>query len=129
MDRATQAVAYIRAIERGAVGDELAAFFHPDVVIVEMPNRFRPEGKQSDLAAALAAAHGRTMMRSQTYDIQCVTAEDDRVVVEIAWTGVLAAPMGPLAAGDAMRARSAIVLEFTGERIRRQRHYDSYEAF
>src|SRR6185503_12849371 len=47
---------YIAAIEAGATGDALAPFFTPDVVITEFPNRFSPNGRTSDLPAALAAA-------------------------------------------------------------------------
>jgi ketosteroid isomerase-like protein len=130
MPPAEQAVEYIRALERGVAGDDLAVFFHPDAVIIEMPNRLNPSGRRSDLAAAMAASErGRATMRRQTYDIQSITSELSRVALEIAWTGVLAVPFGTLAAGTEMRARTAVIIDFRGEKIAQQRHYDCYEPF
>ena len=130
MQPAVRAVEYIRAIERGAAGDEVAAFFAPDATIIEFPNRFSESGRRSDLAAARAAAdRGRAAMQRQVYDITSVTADGDRVVLEIDWTGILAIPVGALAVGDAMRAHTAVILEFRDGKIATQRHYDCYEPF
>ena len=40
-----KARAYIAAVEGGATGDELAAFYHPDVVQHEFPNRLVPTAR------------------------------------------------------------------------------------
>ena len=37
-----KARAYVAAVEGGAVGDDLAAFYHPDAVQYEFPNRLVP---------------------------------------------------------------------------------------
>jgi ketosteroid isomerase-like protein len=121
---------YIGAIEAGATGEALAAFFTPDVVIVEYPNRFSPNGRTSDLAAALAAAErGKELMRDQRYAITSMTAMENRVVLEVDWTGVVATPLGALPAGAAMRDHVAIVLEFRDGKIAAQRHYDCFDPF
>jgi ketosteroid isomerase-like protein len=121
---------YIEAIEGGATGDALAAFFTPDVVITEFPNRFSPNGRTSDLPTALAAAdRGRQLMRDQRYEIVSATAMDDRVVLELDWTGVVTVPLGSLPAGGRMRDHAAIVLEFRDGKIAVQRHYDCFDPF
>src|SRR5262249_52885062 len=81
---------YIAAIEAGATGDALASFFTPDVVITEFPNRFIPNGRTSELSAALAAAErGQQLMRDQRYQIISATAMENRVVLELDWTGIV----------------------------------------
>jgi len=121
---------YIGAIEAGATGEALAAFFTPDVVIVEYPNRFSPNGRTSDLGAALAAAErGQQLMRDQRYAITSITAMENRVVLEIDWSGVVAAPLGSLPAGATMRDHVVIVLEYRDGKIAAQRHYDCFDPF
>ena len=51
-----KARAYIAAVEGGAVGDDLAGFYHPDVVQHEFPNRLVPNGAQRELADILRGA-------------------------------------------------------------------------
>jgi ketosteroid isomerase-like protein len=121
---------YIAAIEWGATGEALAAFFTPDVVVTELPNRLKPAGARSDLPTLLAAAErGRAMMRDQRYRVVSAMADGDRVALEIDWTGTVAVDVGPLAAGTEMRDHVAVFLEIRDGRIAAQRHYDCYEAF
>ena len=124
------ATAYIRALESGAAGDDIAGFFSPDIVITEFPNRFTPNGATRDLENLRAASErGKKVMQRQRYDIVSMTAEDNRVAIELDWTGTLAIPVGTLPAGGEMRAHVAIVLDFLNEKIVAQRHYDCYEPF
>ena len=121
---------YIAAIEAGATGDALAAFFTSDAVIIEFPNRFSPNGRTSDLPAALAAAErGQQLMRDQRYEIVSATAMENRVVLELDWTGAVTLPLGSLPAGGRMRDHAAIVLEFRDGKIAVQRTYDCFETF
>jgi ketosteroid isomerase-like protein len=125
-----RARAYIAAVEGGATGEELAAFYHPDVVQDEYPNRLVPAGMRRNLDDILAGADaGQKLMARQIYDIHTVTEAGDRVILEIGWTGYLNAPVGMTKAGDAMRARFAQVIEFEDGLIIRQRNYDCFEPF
>lgn len=124
------ATAYIRALESGATGDAVAGFFSPDVVVTEFPNRFTPNGATRDMQNLRAASErGKKAMQRQRYDIVSMTAEGDRVAIELDWTGTLAIPVGNLPVGGDMRAHVAIVLDFLHGKIVAQRHYDCYEPF
>lgn len=119
---------YLEALEAGATGDELAAFFAPDVVQEEFPNRFQPQGARRDLTAILdAAARGRAAMSSQSYRIVHAVANGDELALEVEWVGTVAVPIGQLPAGGTMRARFAVFLEYRDGKIAAQRNYDCFE--
>ncbi|HEX5754010.1 MAG TPA: hypothetical protein VFZ09_47950 [Archangium sp.] len=57
---------YFRAIEQGATGEALAAFFHPEVTQIEYPNRLVPTAATRDLRALLEGAErGQKVVASQ----------------------------------------------------------------
>jgi ketosteroid isomerase-like protein len=121
---------YFAALEGGVTGEALAAFYGPDVVQEEFPNRFTPQGARRDLAGILAAAErGREVMASQRYEVLHAVADGDRVAVEFRWSGTLAVPAGTLPAGAEMRGRFACFLEFRDGRIVAQRNYDCFEPW
>src|SRR5262245_5032101 len=121
---------YFAALEGGATGEALAAFYAPDVVQEEFPNRLAPHGARRDLAAILdAASRGQKVMASQRYELLHVVADGDRVAVEFRWSGTLAVPVGSLKAGDEMRGRFASFLEFRDGRIVTQRSYDCFKPW
>ncbi|RDI60390.1 nuclear transport factor 2 family protein [Nocardia pseudobrasiliensis] len=121
------AVRYHRAVADGAVGPELAAYFHPEVVQYEMPNPFAPIGARRDLAAILAAAErGRGVVADQRFEFRDALVDGDRVVLETTWTATLAVKIGALAAGTVLRADIAAVLVFRDGLIVEQRNYDCY---
>jgi ketosteroid isomerase-like protein len=121
---------YLAALERGVVGDELAAFFAPDVVQEEFPNRLMPNGARRDLAALIEGAErGQTVISAQRFEVTNAIAHGDRVALEVRWTGTLAVPVGSLSDGDEMRARFAVFLEYRDDKIIRQRNYDCYEPW
>jgi hypothetical protein len=77
------ATAYIRALESGATGDDIAKFFSPNVVVSEFPNRFTPNGATRDLENLLAASErGTKAMRRQRYEIVSMIAEGDGPAVQ-----------------------------------------------
>jgi ketosteroid isomerase-like protein len=51
------------------------------------------------------------------------------VVLEVRWTGTLAAPVSSIPAGGDMRARFAVFIELRDGKIVRQRNYDCFEPF
>lgn len=120
---------YLAAIGQGEPGNNLA-FFAPDVVQEEFPNRLMPQGAVRDLAALREAAErGRKVMAAQTYEILNEVAVGDQVAVEVQWTGTLTVPFGSIPAGGQMRARFAIFLEFRDGKIVRQRNYDCFDPW
>ncbi|HEX8393400.1 MAG TPA: nuclear transport factor 2 family protein [Longimicrobium sp.] len=121
---------YLRAIEDGATGDRLAAFFTADVVQEEFPNRLVAAGARRDLAALLQGAErGHAVLRGQTYEIVNEVQSGSTVVLEVNWTGTLAIPIGALPAGGQMKARFAVFLEYRDGRIARQRNYDCFDPW
>jgi len=130
MDALELTRSYFAALERGVIGDALAAFYHPDVVQEEFPNRLLPNGAERDLAGILAAAvRGQGVMTSQRFDVRSMIADGPRVAVEFVWSGTLAIPVGGLAVGAVMRGRFASFLEFRDGKIIAQRSYDCFDPW
>ena len=121
---------YLTAIEQGATGDALAAFYTPDAVQEEFPNRLMPNGARRDLAAILeGAVRGQKVLTAQAYQIVSAVESGDRVALELIWTGTLAVPIGSLPAGGQMRAHFAVFIDMREGRIASQRNYDCFDAF
>lgn len=121
---------YLAALEAGAIGDDLARFFTADAEQVELPNRLNPKGGRSDLATMLARAEqGRALLRAQRYVVHRAVARGSVVAMEAEWTGILAVPLGSLAAGSEMRAHFAMFFDIVDGRIRAQRNYDCFEPW
>jgi ketosteroid isomerase-like protein len=121
---------YLQAIEGGCTGADLAAFFTPDVVQEEFPNRLVAQGARRDLAALLAGAEqGQKVVSRQQYEVRNVLATGDQVALEVVWTAALNVPVGSLPAGDEMRAHFAVFLEFRDGKIAAQRNYDCFDPF
>jgi ketosteroid isomerase-like protein len=129
-DNLTIAKRYLEAVERGLIGEGLAAFFTPNAVQEEFPNHLVPTGARRDLTAILdAAARGKQVMSAQRYEIVNAVANGDQVAMEVRWTGTLAVPFGTIPVGGEMRARFAVFLEFREGKIARQRNYDCFDPW
>jgi ketosteroid isomerase-like protein len=121
---------FLHAIESGAAEETVMAFYAPDVVMEEFPNRFMPQGKRSNLAEMREAfRRGRHVMASQRYEVLNAVVSGNQVVVEFAWTGTLAVPVASLSAGSQMRARCVVFLEFRDGLIAAHRQYDCYDPW
>lgn len=121
---------YLKAIEDGATGEDLARFFTPDVLQEEFPNRLTPRGARRDLDEILeASVRGQQVLSAQSYRIENQVTAGSQVVLEVDWSGTLEVPVASLAPGDQMKARFCVILEFEGDRITRQRNYDCFEPF
>ena len=121
---------YLEALERGVEGEELAAFFAPEVVQEEFPNRLVPDGARRDLAGLLEGRmRGKQVMRSERYEVRNALASGDRVALEVLWSGTLAIELGSLPAGGVMRAHFGVILDFRDGRIVAQRNYDCFEPW
>lgn len=129
MDNSQLVKAYLAAVERFDV-PAVAALLDPSMVQHEMPNLLYAEGQSRDRARMLEdLPKGARLLRDQRYEIQSLTADGDRVVVEARWEGTLSVPLGRLQAGDSMVAHIAMVFECRDGRIVGQRNYDCYESF
>jgi ketosteroid isomerase-like protein len=121
---------YLAAIEQGAGAETLAAFFDPDVIQEEFPNRRLRNGARRNLADLLeASSRGRNVMTRQSYEVIHSVSEGDRVSLEVLWTGVLAVPFGSLPVGGEMRAHFAVFLDFRDGKITGQRNYDCFDPW
>lgn len=124
----TRARQYLKAIESGASGEEMAQFFAPEVIVEIFPSKFFPNGSRSNLEGIRAAANrGKKVMSEQSYEIKNAIASGDQVALEIDWTGTLAVPFQTIPAGGQMRAHFAAFLQFKDGKIISQRNYDCYE--
>ena len=119
---------YIKAIESGAPGGEIAQFFAPEAVLEIFPSRFFPNGSRDDLAGIRAAAdRGNKAMTAQKYEVKNELSSGDTVALEMVWTGTLAVPFQSKPAGAEMRAHFAAFLQFKDGKIVAQRNYDCYD--
>jgi len=119
---------FFAAMRDGADPAVTATFFCDDVVQEEFPNAFLPNGATRDLKELKeAAARGRKVMSSQSFEILNAFAHGDTVAVEAAWSGTLAVPIGEKTpAGTVMRARFAQFFQLRDGRIAAQRNYDCF---
>lgn len=128
MTNLERATAYLRAIE--ARDDGAHAYFAPEVIQQEFPNRLVPGGATRDRAALIAASErGKRACTSERYEVVRAITQGDEVVLETIWTGTLAVPFGTLPVGGTMRAHLAICLTFRDGHIVSQRNYDCFDPF
>jgi ketosteroid isomerase-like protein len=121
---------YIAALSGGGDSDEVARFFAPDVVQEEFPNRLLPHGARRDLAALKEARmRGHALLSAERFDLLGAIAGGDTVAMELDWTGTIRAAAGPFRAGQVLRARFAVFLDFRDGLIVRQRNYDCFEPW
>lgn len=119
-------LSYLRAVESHDL-DEVARHLHPEVLVIEHPNRLSPAGKQYDHAALRAASErGKALLASERYEVRAMTVEGDRAAVQIAWSGTLAVAAGPLPAGHVMRAQICSIIELRDGKVWRQEQYDCF---
>ena len=119
-------LSYLRAVESHDL-DEVARWLHPDVEVIEHPNRVSPTGKRYDLAGLRAAGErGRALLSSERYEVRAMLVEGERAAVQSEWSGTLRAAAGPLPAGHVMRAQLCSVFELRDGKVWRQEQYDCF---
>jgi ketosteroid isomerase-like protein len=113
-------VEYLRAVESHELA-RVAELLHPDVIVVEHPNKLNPTGARYDFAAVRAAGErGAAVMAAERYDVRALLVDGERAVAQIAWTGTLRD-------GREMRAQICSVIELRDGRVWRQEQYDCFE--
>ena len=121
---------YLSRLSDGAGPEELESFFAADVVQEEFPNRLLPHGATRDLQTMKdARARGQALLKAESFELLNAVASSDRVAMEVIWTGTVRDAAGPFAAGQALRARFAMFMEFRDGRIVRQRNYDCFDPW
>ncbi len=130
LDILTIAKNYLKALRQGKTGKELAIFFHEDVVQVEMPNQLNLNGVTSDLPTLLQRAEqGKKLVKSQEYEIKNAFVQDNTVVLELDWSGIMNVHVSTLSAGQTMKAHFAMFIDFKDGKIIHQRNYNCFEPF
>jgi ketosteroid isomerase-like protein len=128
MTHLDRAKSYLRAIELDELSAE--AFFAPDVVQREFPNRLVPSGATRDLAALREASHrGKKAVTQQHYEITNAVEQGDQLALEVEWTAKLNLPVGNLPAGGVLRAHFGVFFRFRDGLIVTQHNYDCFDPF
>ncbi len=123
-------LAYLRALEEGADEARLGSFFHPEVRQHEFPNRLMDSGAERDLSKLLEGSRkGRQVIENQRYVVSNVLVSDDRIALELEWTGRLKVPLGSTPAGGTLRARCGVFFRIQDGRIVEQHNYDCFDRF
>jgi ketosteroid isomerase-like protein len=121
---------YIARLSDGAGPEELDSFFADDAVHEEFPNRLLPNGATRDRQAMKEArARGKALLSAERFELLNAVASGPHVALEVVWTGTVRVAAGPFAAGQALRARFAVFMEFRDGRISRQRNYDCFDPW
>jgi ketosteroid isomerase-like protein len=121
---------YVSRLSDGAGPEELDAFFAPDVLQEEFPNRLLPNGAVRDLHAMKEGrVRGQALLSAESFECVNAVAMDKQVAMELIWTGTIRRAAGPFAAGQVLRARFAIFMEFRDGLIVRQRNYDCFDPW
>ena len=124
------ATQYLSRLSDGAEAEELDSFFAPEVVQEEFPNRLLPNGATRNLQTMKEArARGRALLKAERFELVSAMAGDGKVAMEVIWTGTVRDAVGPFAAGQTLRARFALFMEFRDGRIVRQRNYDCFDPW
>ena len=121
---------YLKALADGEAGESLGRFFSENAVQIELPNKLNPAGGKSDLETIKKRSEeGKHLLTRQTYTIKNEIIDGDDLAVEAVWTGILAIPLGELAAGYEMKAHFAMFFKFENNQIVLQRNYDCFEPW
>ena len=132
MDNTIQIVRdLLTGLSNGEVGEQLAAYYHSDVIQTELPNALNPTGGKSDLKTIMhRSKQGTQMLSKQSYTIKSeLMSQDGMIAVEALWQGTLAVPVAGLQAGEIMTGHFAMFFTFANGKILTQTNYDCFEPF
>ncbi len=129
-DILTIAKNYLKALKAGKTGKELAIFFHPDIIQIELPNRLNTKGVTSHFHQVIERAEkSKRLLKMQNYEIENAMVNDDVVALQIKWTGVMAVAIGTLGSGKSMNGYFAMFLQFKNGQIIKQTSYNCFDDF
>lgn len=121
---------YVSLVESLGLDEHSAAeLMHSDYEQWELPNQLNKAGQKCDRADSIRRMQAaRKMLATQKYEISTILEQGKVVVMEAAWSGVMAIDAGPLKRGQTMKAFFCMFFEFKDEKIHRVRNYDCFEA-
>ena len=129
-DILTIAKNYIKALKAGKSGNELAIFFHPDIIQTELPNRLNPKGVTNNASQILERIEkSKKLLKAQNYEIDNAIATGDTVALQISWSGVVSVSVSTLSVGQTMRGHFAMFLQFQNGQIIKQTNYHCFDDF
>ena len=112
-------IRYLQLVEAMDL-DAVDQLLHPDLEIVEHPNKLNPAGARYDAAGVRAAGErGKAIMAAQRYAIRILIVDRDRAAVAMTWTGTLRD-------GRTMTAEICSLIEVADGKIRRQEQFDCF---
>ncbi|HKB13632.1 MAG TPA: nuclear transport factor 2 family protein [Vicinamibacterales bacterium] len=121
---------FLSRLSAGAGPDELDTFFSPDVVHEEFPNRLLPNGATRTLRDMKEGrVRGLALLKAESFEPLNAVASGDQVALEVVWTGTVRDSAGPFVAGQILRARFAVFMQFRDGRIVRQHNYDCFDPW
>ena len=122
--------AFLQAVESGASGNELDAFYHPDAEQIEYPNAITKQVTTRTLAHLKAGSLiGKKILSGQKFEVVREHVTGNTVILEVIWTATAAMQLGAVPAGGTMKAYFAQFFEYSDGKILRQRNYDCFEPF
>ncbi|ACY14184.1 nuclear transport factor 2 family protein [Haliangium ochraceum] len=126
MDTKDIVTSYFRAVESHDF-DQVARWLHPEMVLIEHPNRVSPKGNRYEQDGMRAASErGAALLAKESYDIRSMIIEGERAAVLSEWSGTLAIDAGPMPAGHVLRAQICSIFELRDGKIWRQEQYDCF---
>ena len=127
--RASVVIDFLQTVARGGTSEELRTYLHADFVQRELPSLVKPWVAERGLTETMLGAEtGRQLLSGQRYDVDEVLECDERVILQLRWTGVLATGFQGLEAGDELRAHVALFATVRDGLIVHQASYDCYES-
>jgi len=121
------AMSFVKAVEQ-LDGSQMDDFFSPDVKQIEWPNLFKTEGQERDLSSLKADIEKAAgILEGQRYEITKSMADENSVMLEMIWRGVMATDLSPLTSGQKLRAHCVAIFDFSDGMVTGLRNYDCFD--
>lgn len=121
---------YLKSIEVKKDVDKILEFYHPQIEQIEYPNLIVKNKTIRNLEEIKQAyERGKQLLQKETYKIKNSYSDENTIIIEAEWIGVLNITVGNKKQGDMIKANFAQIYEFDQGRIIRQRNYDCFEPF
>lgn len=129
--KVSSAIAFLNLLE--SFSSDLEAYsryVHPLVQFTVYPNAVTKTAHTRNFTEAFAASQiGKQMLQQQCYEYAGSLESNNKLVMELVWTGIMAIDAGHLKKGQELKANVCLIMEFEDDKIIRQYNYDCYEPF
>ena len=110
--------------------EQLKQFISPEIAWEEKPNRFAPTGRTNDYTHMLTNFEiGQQYINPQTYKIDNIVVQGEKVAIQLSWTGTVVQTIGPFPIGAKLTAQVASFLQFKDGKLISQVDYPCYPPF